>query len=245
MLPKQRAVLITFALLVWLAPVGALQAQQCSAVQSAATVATVVELYTSEGCDSCPPTDRWLSDARRARPDLIAAAFHVDYWDRLGWKDRFASPAFTARQAQSVASSGARFAYTPQLIVNGRDWRGSVLPPATTQIASVSLRLQRGAGDQVSVDLHRLADAPNQVQLWWAAVEDGHQSEVKAAENRGVILKHDAVVREYARVSAAAGDQQLMLKLPAMGEGGRKRTLVVVATDASTGKVLQAEQLGC
>ena len=232
-------------LLASLAPVGALQAQQCMAVQSAATVATLVELYTSEGCDSCPPTDRWLSEARRTRPDVIATAFHVDYWDRLGWKDRFASPAYTARQAQSVGLSGARFAYTPQLIVNGRDWRGSALPPASTQMALVSLRLQRGAGDQVSVDLHRLADAPAQVQLWWAAVEDGHQSDVKAGENRGVVLKHDAVVRDYARLAAAGGDQQLTLKLPAMGEGGRKRTLVVVATDAATGKVLQAAQLGC
>jgi hypothetical protein len=225
--------------------VGAVQAQYCSAVQSAATVATVVELYTSEGCDSCPPTDRWLSEARRARPDLIAAAFHVDYWDRLGWKDRFASPAYTARQAQAIASSGARFAYTPQLIVNGHDWRGRALPAASTARATVSLLLQRGAGDQVSVDLHRLAGAPAQVQLWWAAVEDGHQSDVKAGENRGVVLKHDAVVRDYARVAATGSDQQLMLTLPAMGEGGRKRTLVVVATDAATGRVLQAAQLGC
>ena len=224
---------------------GALHAQQCLAVQSGTTVATVVELYTSEGCDSCPPVDRWLGGVRRVRPDVIAAAFHVDYWDRLGWKDRFASPSYTARQAQTIGNSGARFAYTPQLIVNGRDWRGSVLPPASTLAAVVSLRLQRGIGDQVRVDLHRLVDAPAQVQLWWAAVEDGHQSDVKAGENRGVVLKHDAVVREYARLDATGSDQQLLLKLPAIGEGGRKRTLVVVATDAATGKVLQALQLGC
>ena len=244
MSPKQYAAFF-MTLHASVVPVGAVQAQQCMVVQSAATVATLVELYTSEGCDSCPPTDRWVSAARRARPDVIATAFHVDYWDRLGWKDRFASPAYTVRQAQSIGSSGARFAYTPQLIVNGLDWRGNTLPPASTQMASVSLRLQRGAGDQVSVDLHRLADAPAQVQLWWAAIEDGHQSEVKAGENRGVVLKHDAVVRDYARLAAVSGDQQLTLKLPAMGEGGRKRTLVVVATDAATGRVLQAAQLGC
>jgi hypothetical protein len=208
-------------------------------------VATLVELYTSEGCDSCPPVDRWLSEARRYRPDVIATAFHVDYWDRLGWKDRFASPDYTARQAQSIASSGARFAYTPQLMVNGRDWRGNALPPPSMQRASVSLRLQRGAGDQVSVDLLRGGEAPAQVQLWWAAVEDGHQSDVKAGENRGVVLKHDAVVRDYARVAPSGGDQHLLLKLPSTGEGGRKRSLVVVATDAATGKVLQAAQLGC
>ena len=83
----------------------------------------LIELYTSEGCDSCPPADKWLSrivggdGARRAVP----IAFHVDYWDRLGWKDRFASASFTDRQAAQQASNGARFSYTPQVVVDGQD----------------------------------------------------------------------------------------------------------------------------
>src|SRR5688572_7390063 len=89
-------------------------ADACTAA-SPRTIVPVVELYTSEGCNSCPPADRWLSTLKAA-PDVVALAFHVDYWDRLGWKDRFASAAFTQRQANQQASTGARFSYTPQVI---------------------------------------------------------------------------------------------------------------------------------
>src|SRR3954463_10318658 len=95
------------------------QAQVCQAASSA-RVPVVVELYTSEGCDSCPPADRWLSTLKD-QPDVFAAAFHVDYWDRLGWKDRFASGRYTERQAQLQAADGARSSYTPQVRVNGAD----------------------------------------------------------------------------------------------------------------------------
>ena len=74
----------------------------------------MVELYTSEGCSSCPPADRWLS-ALKDGPPVVALAFHVDYWDRLGWKDRNASPAYTRRQAAQQRFNGARFSYTPQV----------------------------------------------------------------------------------------------------------------------------------
>jgi hypothetical protein len=96
-------------------------AQTCPAatVQSGATVPRLVELYTSEGCSSCPPADRWLSGLKR-QPGVIAVAFHVDYWNGLGWPDRFSSPAFTERQKQGVGSNGSRYAYTPQIVVNGR-----------------------------------------------------------------------------------------------------------------------------
>jgi hypothetical protein len=102
----------------------AAEAPVCQARSSATT--RVVELYTSEGCNSCPPADRWLSGVASA-PDTVALAFHVDYWDRLGWKDRFASAAFTQRQSQQQAVNGARFSYTPQVVVDGvddKDWSG-------------------------------------------------------------------------------------------------------------------------
>ena len=222
----------------------ALQAQGCQA-QSGAGMPTLVELYTSEGCDSCPPADRWLSGLKSSRPDIVAAAFHVDYWDRLGWRDRFASPLYTARQTQSIAHSGARFAYTPQILVNGRDWRGPNLPAPSTTPAALSLKLQRSNDDQVGVELRAVAGAPAQVQLWWAALEDGHQTEVKSGENRGVTLKHDDVVRAYASLAQGGANQQLMLKFKARGDDGRPRRLLVVATDPSNGNVLQAAELGC
>ena len=83
----------------------------------------VIELYTSEGCSSCPPADRWLSQWG-SQPEVIALAFHVDYWDRLGWPDRFASAEATARQHALAQAAGRVQVYTPQVIVDGADWRG-------------------------------------------------------------------------------------------------------------------------
>ncbi|MDE2275535.1 MAG: DUF1223 domain-containing protein, partial [Burkholderiales bacterium] len=83
----------------------------------------VVELYTSEGCSACPPAERWLSSLT-GRPGVIALAFHVDYWDRLGWADRFASPENTARQHAWARQAGNGTVYTPQVLLNGQDWRG-------------------------------------------------------------------------------------------------------------------------
>ena len=79
----------------------------CNA-SSGIAVPTVVELYTSEGCNSCPPADKWLSGLK-GQPGVVSLAFHVDYWDRLGWKDRFAAPAYTERQNEVSARAGARF----------------------------------------------------------------------------------------------------------------------------------------
>ena len=100
----------------------------CSA-QSTDHIVPLIELYTSEGCSSCPPADQWLSglaDQGFTNDKVIPLAFHVDYWDYIGWKDRFASPKFTARQRQVVDAGRAKFAYTPQVLFNGidfGDWR--------------------------------------------------------------------------------------------------------------------------
>ncbi|MBN8509702.1 MAG: DUF1223 domain-containing protein [Burkholderiales bacterium] len=89
---------------------------------AAARPPLVVELYTSEGCSSCPPADRWLSTLK-GREDVLPLAFHVGYWDRLGWVDRFATQATTARQYALARALGASNVYTPQVVVQGRDWR--------------------------------------------------------------------------------------------------------------------------
>ena len=121
-------------------------AATCNA-RAGSSVAPVVELYTSEGCNSCPPADRWLSRLK-ADSSVVALAFHVDYWDRLGWKDRFASPAHTQRQGQEQARNGARFSYTPQVVVDGadrKDWSGidTGLVNKARAVAKVELSLVR------------------------------------------------------------------------------------------------------
>ncbi len=223
--------------------------------RSAARQTPLVELYTSEGCSSCPPADRWLSTLKgapppgQAQPPVLAAAFHVSYWDRLGWTDRFASADFTARQSALMRASGARHVYTPQVLVDGRDWRGwPVLPLASAAPPRASILLQR-RGDRVAVQVAPGPGAPPQLALWWALLEDGHGSAVAAGENRGEQLRHDHVVRRYGQVpawTAAGAAQQLPpLLASAKGEGGRLARLLVVVTDAATGAPLQAAQLVC
>lgn len=222
-------------------------AQSCpsATAQSGATVPRVVELYTSEGCSSCPPADRWLSSLK-GQPGVIAAAFHVDYWNGLGWPDRFSSPAYTERQQQGVGVNGSRYAYTPQIVVNGRDWRGSVLPAAAGEPARVRLTWLRTANGELRLNAEALPGAPSSIQLWWVRVEDGHQSRVKAGENRGETLRHDSVVREYARLGAWDGRVRGEWKVPVGGsEAGHASRWLAVAADARDGTVLQAVEIGC
>lgn len=225
----------------------AADAQTCLAAQvhSAATVPRVVELYTSEGCSSCPPADRWLSTLK-GQPGVIAAAFHVDYWNGLGWPDRFASPAYTERQQRGVGVNGSRYPYTPQIVVNGRDWRGASLPPAATEPARVRLAWSRSAGGELQLSAETLPGAPSRLQVWWARLEDGHQTRVRAGENRGETLTHDHVVREYGRLPAWDGQPRAAWTVPAHpGEPGHPSRWIAVAVDTRDGRVLQALEIGC
>ena len=98
-------------------------AATCSAT-SGTKIVPVVELYTSEGCDSCPPADKWFSALKPASAGVIPLAFHVDYWDYIGWKDAFSQAAFGERQRAGVRRQGGRAAYTPQVVFDGQDLRG-------------------------------------------------------------------------------------------------------------------------
>jgi len=223
-------------------------APQCSAL-SGPTAAALVELYTSEGCNSCPPADRWLS-ALKDRPDVVALAFHVDYWDGLGWKDRFASPLHTQRQAQQRAVNGARFSYTPQVVVDGRDRKDwprlnidGARPPAPVRITLTRV------GDRVTAEVVPAAGTPAALAAYWAVTESGHRTAVKAGENEGVVLEHDFVVRHYRPVPAWAAaiglPQRFELAVPAAAGGGPTRQVSLVIVDSASGRPLQALALGC
>lgn len=242
-----RPLCLAFTTLLLAAQVPALAAT-CEA-RSGPTAPRVVELYTSEGCSSCPPADRWLSGLA-GRNDVVALAFHVSYWDRLGWPDRFAQAAFTERQRQQIAPSGARYAYTPQVIVDGRDWtRWPTLPPAG--VAPLDLTLQReGAAVTVRIERRPAASGPFPATLggYWALLEDGHRSDVRAGENAGATLRHDHVVRHLQPVAdwAAGRDQRWTWQPPATAEaGGVRRRVAFVVVDPSTQRPLQALALAC
>jgi hypothetical protein len=232
------------------------RAEDACRAQSGATTRPLVELYTSEGCDSCPPADRWLSRtfARNDAP-AIALAFHVDYWDRLGWKDRFASAAFTERQHRAAEANRAGFVYTPQVLLQGHDfaWRdqqaGSALGAAAQAPARASLSVtaeRRGA----VVDVHAtatIADAALRrgATVGLAYVDGNLVSDVKAGENRGVRLTHDHVVRALFEGGAPDAHGALVtdttFSVPA--EPGRAPAIVAFVQRPRTGDVLQAVEL--
>jgi hypothetical protein len=181
-------------------------AAECS-VQSGAQRVALLELYTSEGCSSCPPTDKWVSSLEKqgyTADKVIPIALHVDYWDYIGWKDRFASPAFTSRQHTQAALDHSSFVYTPQVVLNGRDYRGygsgSKFSEDVSEInhspsrANIDLAVTRDA-EQLSLKVN--AHGPVKSVLYLALVENGLSSDVKAGENGGARLYHDHVVRVW------------------------------------------------
>lgn len=168
---------------------------------AARRVPVLVELFTSEGCSSCPPADALLSELVRSQPvagvRIVPLALHVDYWDRLGWKDPFASADFSARQTDYQRGFKRRGGYTPQMIVNGtREFVGSDRSAALAAIAAAGRERAGDFSDWLNAtagDPRLKSDDP--LELLLAETEDGLHSKVVAGENEGRELLHDGVVR--------------------------------------------------
>ncbi len=188
-----RAFLLLCALVVPLA-----DAATCSAT-SGATRNSLLELYTSEGCSSCPPADRWLSQLP-ANSGMVPLAFHVDYWDRLGWRDPFAQAAFSQRQRDR--NSGLGWVYTPQVMLDGKDFRtwhrGLPAPSNVSAQASLALTLKQ-TPERIEVEAESRFATPaagRDTTLYLALFENRLSSKVTAGENAERTLHHDHVVRQ-------------------------------------------------
>jgi len=246
------------ALLLLAAAAVAPAAGSACVAKSGPQTTALVELYTSEGCSSCPPADRWLTSTFRANAPAAGAiplAFHVDYWDRLGWQDRFASAAYTERQYATMRAGRARLVYTPQVLVQGRDFPRWQAGPrdATAAIAAANARparaeitleaMPRPRAVAVTAAVRVPAEADRRgAAIYVALVDSGLVSEVKAGENSGVRLVHDHVVRVLragpAVDAAGTGAAEMVIPLPA--EAGQAPTLVAFVQNPETGDVLQA-----
>ncbi|WP_374348984.1 DUF1223 domain-containing protein [Chitinimonas sp.] len=230
---------------------------QSGQAQSGSQRVSLLELYTSEGCSSCPPLDRWLSalpGRGLATQRLVPLAFHVDYWDYIGWRDRFASPRWTQRQYERVRQSGLRSAFTPQVVLNGRDVSanpdlGLRRALARTEVAPVSIALQlRALGSDLDVALQvQAVGTPQSGKVYLALYENGLGSQVQAGENQGVLLRHDAVVR--ALLGPWLLDQQGRLsrrdKLPTGDVLRIEQAGAVAWVENDEGVVLQTVALPC
>jgi hypothetical protein len=236
-------------------------AATCDAVvqgRSGSRVQPVVELYTSEGCDSCPPADRWFSGLQLEKQGVVPLAFHVDYWDYIGWKDRFARADFAERQRDIVRRRGGRTVYTPQVMMNGQDIRAtsnSGLETATREASAKPATLElamaaKPAGNRLDIDLQLSVPqgrAPTGTKLYLAITESSLSSRVTAGENKGALLKHDHVVREFVgpiewpTADGRDGRAALRHSLTIQPSWQREAlTLVAFADDNRTGEVLQS-----
>jgi hypothetical protein len=238
---------------------GGAQAAQCTA-RSPVTTTALVELYTSEGCSSCPPADRWLQSlgARGYAPDrVVPLSLHVNYWDYIGWKDPYARQAFSARQRKMAALARAAFVYTPQVLLQGRDFRGWGSGAFEQQVArinaaparaSIALALDTGRKDafeaEATVELLNGA-APTDLALYLGAYENKLVSEVRAGENDGRTLKHDYVVLQWAGPFELKGPRLAeRQRLPLLPKAVPANSGVVAfVQNRASGEVLQALML--
>lgn len=185
------------------------QASTACVANSGSQRALLVELYTSEGCSSCPPADRWLARLP-VNDELIPLAFHVDYWDWIGWPDRFGQDTFSRRQRQMVAARGGRSVYTPQVFVDGRElvrwYDRSSLEPLREGAPALQLRAAADPAGRIDYQVGWQGPAL-QGSLLLAVVQSWASTEVPAGENAGRTLQHVQIVRALQQRPLSARDQ--------------------------------------
>jgi hypothetical protein len=204
----------------------------------------MVELFTSEGCSSCPPAEHWLNNLQkdsRLWKKIIPLAFHVDYWDDIGWKDRYASPANTQRQVQYKHQKGLPSVYTPGFLANGQEWRWRGLfgvrdiPLSTKVPGELSATIN---GNQVSAKFQPQDSTAKTWTLNVALLGFDLDTEIKAGENSGKILEHDfVVIGQKAQNSTNASWQ---LKLPLTEYPENRKAVVLWVNHVNQQAPLQA-----
>ncbi len=232
-------------------------AAECSAKSGASTV-PLLELYTSEGCSSCPPADKWLSNLKQDSSQLIPLAFHVDYWDYIGWKDKFSKAEYSDRQRKVAAFNSAGFVYTPQFVMNGRDFKGSDGSRLNSMVASsqklasranLALNASTAANGDIVLNVTAAATRPADIKnsdVFVAIYENKLASKVNAGENSGRELKHDYVVRELFGAYQINNQNELTknftLKADLKNKGYQFENMgaVVFVQNSQNGEILQS-----
>jgi hypothetical protein len=207
----------------------------------------VVELFTSQGCSSCPPADAFLGELAR-RPEIIALSFHVDYWDYIGWKDPFAQHGFTKRQRGYSHLLGQRYVYTPQMIVDGKyqevgsDRRAidRLIERARKERAAGPMPVIEVTGEGLTRTARVSGPAPAQpAQVFFLAIDRKHETDVAKGENGGKRLPNYNVVRVMRQIGTFDG-KSVELPIDLTSVAGKSDGGVVLMQSANMGPVLAA-----
>jgi len=218
-----------------------------SPVSAAEKPLTVVELFTSQGCSSCPPADAFLGDLAK-RDDLLTLSIHVDYWDYIGWKDPFASPENTKRQRRYAQTLGMRYVYTPQMVVQGASHvtgsdraKVAALIKKAARMPRVPISISR---DKNNINIKVSGGATGEKATVWLAVFDKkHDTPVKRGENGGRTLSHYNVVRNMSRIGTWTGRAiTIPTDVADMKSRGRDGCAVILQS-LSTGRILGAAKI--
>ncbi|HEX2890023.1 DUF1223 domain-containing protein [Vineibacter terrae] len=221
-------------------------AQTASPAASASPI--VVELFTSQGCSSCPPSDQQLGELAK-RSDLLPLSLHVDYWDYIGWKDPFASPVNTERQRGYARALKQRYIYTPEMVVGGlahdpgydQAKIGKMLRMATERSGPRALpTMARATGNGITITIPetRLTVA---CDVWLVTFDRQRRTEVARGENKGVTLVNHNVVRSFEKLGTWNGDAaRWTVPAERVGPG---QSLAVVVQQASFGPIIGATRL--
>lgn len=186
----------------------------------------MVELYTSQGCSSCPPADAYLGELTK-RPDVIALSLHVDYWDYLGWQDTLAQQGFTRRQIAYRDARGDRVVYTPQMVIQGsesivgsdRDAVAAAIDAALATPPEASIRV---VGKQGMLEAELLPGTdPMDATLWFAIYSRAETVDIRRGENSGMRITYNNVVTSLGRIGPWDGRQKatMVVPQPDVGEG--------------------------
>jgi hypothetical protein len=209
------------------------------------TSKVVVELFTSQGCSSCPPADAYLGQLA-SEPDVIALALHVDYWDYIGWTDQFGSPQFTERQKAYARAEGHRTIYTPQMIVNGVERVEGANPEKVesdirqhlSQPQPVSLTLAR-QGSSLSIKAAADGALPGPVRVQLVRYQPMESVSIDYGENAGSVVDYHNIVTEWRVLGIWTGEGPLELTAPLTGDG----PWVVILQSEGPGAILAAAEL--
>jgi hypothetical protein len=204
----------------------------------------VVELFTSQGCSSCPPADVVLGELK-SRQDVLPLSFHVTYWDRLGWPDSFGLEASTERQRTYVDLLEKGGLYTPQMVIGGRiDVVGSQRGRVREAIDLLATRRQPGVPIAIEESVLRLGAGPSDdATIWLFGVDREHDVWIQRGENRGRVVRYHNVVREVTSLGRWSGEVvELPLPLKRLAAEGRDDAAVVVQRPG-TGEILAAGRI--